>query len=355
MSTGTPNGSANGQAADLPEIRPPDGSDFWDTAIVGGGPGGMGAALYAARALMKTILVDRTVLGGALLLTEHIANYAGFPEGVGGFELAQRMEAQIRNYDVDIRMLEVGAVEFDAQTPRFFRLVTADGIIRTRTIIMAAGNTARKLPAKGAEEFFGRGVSTCAVCDGAFYRDRAVAVVGGGDSAVEEGLFLTRFASEVHIIHRRDEFRAEKIFQREAEKNPKIHIHFNRVVTEVLGDQFVTGVTMADTVTGGVEHLPVEGVFVYIGSTPNSAFIKVPVAKDSAGYLIANKRTQTNIPGFFAIGDVVSGSRRQVAISVGEGCIAALEAENYITELERHVVEPAPSAAAVEAGAAAPK
>lgn len=317
-------------------ILAPGGALYWDTIIIGGGPGGMGAALYAARALMSTLLLDRTVLGGALLLTEHIANYAGFPEGVGGFELAQRMEQQIRAYDVDIRMLEVSALESDDLDERMFRLVTPAGIARAKTVILAAGNTARRLSAPGADEFFGRGVSTCAVCDGAFYRNKAVAVIGGGDSALEEGLFLTRFASEVHIVHRRDEFRAEKIFVKEATEHPKVHFHLNRIVKEVRGTDMVTGLLLEDTTNPGqTEELAVDGVFVYIGSTPNSGIVQVPVERDEGGYIIANKRTQTNLPGLFAIGDVVSGSRRQVAISVGEGCIAALEAENYLHELKR--------------------
>jgi len=327
-------------------ILAPNGEQYWDTIIIGGGPGGMGAALYAARALMSTLLLDRTVLGGALLLTEHIANYAGFPEGVGGFELADKMEKQIRAYDVDIRMLEVSTVEHDDAQPAYFKVTTDTGIARAKTVILAAGNTAKRLDAIGADEFFGRGVSTCAVCDGAFYRNKPVAVVGGGDSAVEEGLFLTRFASEVHIIHRREEFRAEKIMVREAMANPKIHLHMNRVVSEVQGAEFVKGVQLIDTVTNApAEILPVDGVFIYIGSTPNSQIVQLPVDRDAAGYIIANKRTQTSIPGAFAIGDIVSGSRRQVAISVGEGCVAALEAEAYIHEMKRHATAVATAAA----------
>jgi len=327
-------------------ILAPNGEQYWDTIIIGGGPGGMGAALYSARALMSTLLLDRTVLGGALLLTEHIANYAGFPEGVGGFELAQRMEQQIRNYDVDIRMLEVTSVTHDDLDPSAFKVVTNDGVARCWTLILAAGNTARRLDAPGADEFFGRGVSTCAVCDGAFYRNRPVAVVGGGDSALEEGLFLTRFASEVHIIHRRDEFRAEKIFVREAQEHPKIQLHLNRVVGEVRGEETVKSLQLIDTLTQQpAEDLAVDGVFIYIGSTPNSGIVQLPIDRDSAGYIIANKRTQTSIPGCFAIGDIVSGSRRQVAISVGEGCVSALEAEAYLTELRRHQ-QPSTSVAA---------
>ncbi|MEO7993124.1 MAG: FAD-dependent oxidoreductase [bacterium] len=322
--------------ATLPPILPPRDGDYWDVVIVGGGPGGMGAALYAARALMTTLLIDRTVLGGALLMTEHIANYAGFPEGVGGFDLADRMEKQIRAYEVDIRMQDVAAIESDDREPQYFKITTSEGIVRAKTVIMAAGNTARELPAIGAKEFFGRGVSTCAVCDGAFYRNRPVAVVGGGDSAVEEGLFLTRFASEVHIIHRRDEFRAEKIFVREAEAHPKIKLHMNRIVTEVAGEETVKSVKTLDALTKlPAEEVMVDGVFVYIGSTPNSSILKVPVERDGGGYIVADKRTQTSQPGLFAIGDVVAGSRRQVAISVGEGCVAALEVEAYLHELHR--------------------
>ncbi len=300
-----------------------------DVTILGSGPAGLTAALYAARAQLKPLVVAGDTLGGQVSLTYEIENYPGFPEPLGGQELVERFQQQAERFGA--RILFDTAVEVDL-SERPFRIKTYGEEFRTKALIIATGASARKLNVPGEKEFTGRGVSYCATCDGFFFKDQRVVVVGGGDSALEEALFLTRFAREVYIVHRRDQLRAGKILQQRAFANEKIQFIWNTVVEEILGDEKVRAVRLKDVKTGEVQEFPTDGVFIFIGHDPNSALFRGQLEMDERGYLIVDRRMHTSVPGVFAAGEIADPVFRQVVISAGMGAMAAMEAEKYLAE-----------------------
>ncbi len=300
-----------------------------DLVIIGGGPGGLAAGLYASRAKMDTLLLEKAAYGGQMLTTFNIENYPGFPEGIGGFELADLMKKQTDLYGLQIQTTEVKAVAKDGD---IFNLDTSEGTLRSRTVIVSTGADPDKLGVPGEEKLAGRGVSYCATCDGALYRERIVAVAGGGDSAIEEALFLTRFADRVHVIHRRDELRATPLSQERAFANEKIVFEYNTVVKEILGEDEVTELLLEDVNTGKTRKLAAAGVFIYVGITPQSSFLENMVEMNEGGYIKTDLTMSSSVPGLFAIGDVRAESVRQVATAVGDGVTAAIYIYKYLEE-----------------------
>ncbi len=310
-----------------------------DVVIIGSGPAGWTAAIYAARARLEPLVFEgapsrEMIPGGQLMFTTEVENYPGFPEGVDGQSLMMDMRAQAERFDT--RIITEDIVEVDAST-RPFLLRSSDGMeVRARTVIVATGARANWLGLENEERLAqsGGGVSACAVCDGALpaFRDQVLAVVGGGDSAMEEATYLSKFASEVVIIHRRDTFRASPIMAERALDNPRIRVEWNTIVTDVLGDDFVTGLRLQDTVTGEEREMEVGGFFLAIGHTPNTAFLKDVVELDETGYILTPTpwRTETTVEGIYAAGDVMDSYYRQAVTAAGTGCMAALEAERYL-------------------------
>jgi thioredoxin reductase (NADPH) len=309
------------------EAREPD--PIYDLIILGGGPAGLTAAIYAGRARLKTLLLAGSLPGGQPANTDLVDNFPGFPDSIDGPELAQRFQKQAERFGTQIKMDIVTGVDFSSHP---FTVRTYSGACRGRTVIVATGAEARRLGVPGEDKFFGRGVSACATCDGFFYRDKRATVVGGGDSAVIEAMFLTRFASQVTLIHRRDELRATKINQERAFENPKLRFLWDSVVDEVLGDQTVTGVRVRHVKTGETSVIETEGVFVYVGMDPRTDMFAGQLELDQQGYIVTNHRQQTNVPGVFAAGDVQDPLYRQVVVAAGTGAIAAMEAEKFLGE-----------------------
>ena len=299
--------------------------------IIGSGPAGLTAALYTARANLSPLVFTGNEIGGQVSITNEVENYPGFPEGLTGPELVERFQKQAERFGARIEYAEVTEVDFDAQP---FRVKAYDAEYQARAIIIATGASPRKLNVPGEAELTGRGVSYCATCDGFFFRDKEVVVVGGGDSALEEGVFLTKFASRVRIIHRRDQLRAGYALQQRAMRNEKIEFIWDTVVTAINGDDAVESVQIKNVKTNEVSTLPTEGVFIYIGHYPNSALFKGKLEMDEHGYLITDRHTRTSVPGVFAAGEIADPVFRQVVTSAGEGCKAAIEVEKYLAELE---------------------
>ncbi len=298
--------------------------------IVGGGPAGLAAALYTARMDLKTVVVDRGPLGGQLLNTELIEDYPGF-ESILGAELATKMGDHARKFGVEIRDFDpVKEIDVDGTT-KVVRLESGEEL-RAPALILAAGGLPRYLQVPGEKEYWGRGVSYCAVCDGAFFKGQELAVVGGGDAAVEEGDFLTRYASKVHILHRRSELRAQPILVERARANGKIDFIFDAKVTEISGDDKVQLVRYQQN--GQVKELPVGGVFIFVGFVPNSGLLKVHVEHDDAGYIVTDRNMQTSVEGIWAVGDVRAQLTKQIATAVGDGTTAAVAASAYISSLK---------------------
>jgi thioredoxin reductase (NADPH) len=311
-------------------ISPEKKSEAYETVIIGAGPAGLTAAIYTSRAQIHTLLIEKLGAGGQAAATDHIENYPGFPEGVNGFELSQKMEEQALKFGARIENAEVMKVEKNTASG-LFQIKTDGKTYETRSIILAAGTCPKKLGIKGEDSFIGRGISFCATCDGAFYKDKTVAVIGGGDSALDEGLFLTRFAKKVYIIHRRDKLRAVKILQKRALENPKIEIIWNTIVEEVIGDTKIRQLRIQDLIDCESRILDVDGMFLYIGINPNTTIIE-GVNKDNQGYIITDEAMLTSIPGVFAAGDCRKTPLRQVVTAVGDGAIAAYSAEKFLDE-----------------------
>jgi thioredoxin reductase (NADPH) len=302
-----------------------------DVIIIGSGPAGYTAALYTARAQLAPLVFEGTAFGGALMTTTEVENFPGFRDGITGPELMDQMREQALRFGADLQMEDVESVSLDGPVKS---VVTADGQTRrARAVILAMGAAARYLGVPGEQELLGRGVSSCATCDGFFFREQDIAVVGGGDSAMEEALFLTRFARSVTLVHRREEFRASKIMLERARANDKITFLTNQIVTAVEGQETVTGLKLRHTVTGEETTLPVTGVFVAIGHEPRSELVRDVLDVDPDGYvLVKGRTTSTSLDGVFAAGDLVDRTYRQAVTAAGSGCAAAIDAERWLAE-----------------------
>ena len=304
-----------------------------DVVIVGSGPAGYTAAIYAARAqLNPVILAGSVTAGGALMNTTEVENYPGFVEGIMGPELMTQMQDQAERFGADILYEDVTALELEGDVKR---ITTSDDVYEARTVIISTGSEYRHLGVDGEERLSGHGVSYCATCDGFFFKDQDIVVVGGGDSAMEEATFLTRFARSVTVVHRRDELRASAVMAKRAQEDPKISFAWNSRVVELHGEDSLTGVTLEDTVTGDRRRLEATGLFVAIGQVPRSELVADVLELDEAGYIKVEVPSQrTRIPGVFACGDVADPTYQQAITAAGSGCRAALDAEHYLTTLQ---------------------
>ena len=304
--------------------------DLRNVIVIGSGPAGFTAALYAARANLAPLVLKGLEAGGQLMLTTDVENYPGFADGLLGPELMDQMEKQAARFGAEILPVHVTDVDL---SERPFVVRAGDQEWRGRTIIVATGATARWLGVPGEEKLRGRGVSACATCDGFFFRDRELVVVGGGDTAMEEATFLTKFASKVTIVHRREEFRASKVMSARALANPKVDVIWNTTVAEVHGDDAVSGVTLNDVRTDESRTFAADGLFVAIGHDPNTALFRGKLALDDEGYItVTEPRTATSVPGVFAAGDVTDRTYRQAVTAAGQGCKAAIDAERFLED-----------------------
>lgn len=303
--------------------------NVYQLIILGGGPAGLTAGIYAARNKVNTLLIEKAIPGGLITMADWVENYPGFPEGISGLDLALNMQKQAEKFGLKIIIDDVtGLVLQDAQ-----KIVkTAGGSFSAKALIIACGSDRINLNVPGEKEFTGRGVSYCATCDAAFFRDRAVAVVGGGDSAIAEALHIAKFASTVTVIHRRDHLRAVRIMEDKARAQPKIRFLWNSTVSAVEGKEQVNQLRLVDVITGQKSVLPVSGVFVSIGQRPNTGFLKGIVPLDASGYVITNEKMETAVPGVLAAGDIRSNSIRQTISAAGDGATAVIFADRYIGE-----------------------
>jgi thioredoxin reductase (NADPH) len=302
----------------------------YDLVIIGGGPAGLTAAIYAGRAAIKPLVLSGGMPGGQISSTNLVENFPGFPGGVNGFDLALAFQQQAEHFGAEIVQEAVHKVDFSV---RPFIVETHEQAYRARSAIIATGAFPRRLGVPGERTFFGRGVSTCATCDGFLFKDKRVAVIGGGDSAIDEGLFLTKFAREVIVVHRRDQLRASKQLQERAFANPKMRFVWDSIVEEVLGEETVSGVRVRNVKTDETEVIETSGVFVYIGLIPATRIFEGQIALDPAGYVIADDHQRTSVPGVFAAGDVQNPDFRQCVVAAGAGAAAAIEAERYLSAL----------------------
>lgn len=302
---------------------------IYDTVIIGGGPAGLTAALYAARGGLSVLLLERLSAGGQMAEAVQIDNYPGFENGINGFDLAEKMKAGAVRFGCEFREGEVSGAELSGEIKKIY----ADGCeISARTVIIAAGAEHKKLGLPDEERLIGKGVSYCASCDGAFYRGKDVAVIGGGNSAVSDALLLSKFCRRVHLIHRRDTLRAEKIYESALEKAGNIELHFNRRLTAISGADRVSGAVISPTDGGKSEEIPCCGIFISIGRAPLTEPFKNMTATDGSGYIIASETTETNIPGVFAAGDVRTKPLRQIVTAAADGATAAYLAQKYCSE-----------------------
>jgi thioredoxin reductase (NADPH) len=304
---------------------------MWDVVVVGAGPGGLGAALYTARAELSTLVIDKQFVGGLIALTHEVENYPAI-ERASGMELAQLMEAQVRKFGAEFIFKDVLRVDPLADEPGF-SLSLGDGRqLKAWSVVIASGSAPRRIPAAGEREYYGRGVSYCATCDAAFFRNKEIAVVGGGESAFQEGLFLTHFGSKVTLIHRRPGFRATELAIKRARAKPNWAEKIGYTIEEIVGEAQVTGLRLRNVHTGEMEEFPVDGVFGFIGYEPASAFAKHLIATDEEGYIITDRNLRTSVSGIWAAGDIVQGAKKQMVISAGNGATAAMDIREYLAE-----------------------
>ena len=308
-----------------------EGPRTYEVIIIGGGPAGMTAGLYTTRSRLNTLLIELSLFGGQMTTTELVENYPGFPDGINGSDLSQLMEKQAKRFGLETIHQEVLEVKLEGGQ-KIVR--TNESNYCTEALIISSGTEYRKLGIPGEEAFIGKGVSFCATCDGAFFRDSRVVVVGGGDSALTEALFLTKFASEVTIIHRRDALRATKIYQERTSANPKIKFLWNSVIQEIKGGKVVQSILVKNIKTNKVEELQTEGVFLFVGILPKTQFLKGLVQMDEGGYILTNEKCETSVKGIFAAGDCRKKLLRQITTAVGDGATAAFAAEKYLEEKE---------------------
>ena len=301
---------------------------LYDLVIVGGGPGGLSAGVYAMRAGLKTILVEKGVAGGQVAMSDSVENYLGF-EKISGYELSQKFIQHVQSYGMEILQEEVVALEPGLEY-HSVRLANGD-LLRTQTIILATGGSPRKLEIPGEDEYYGKGVSYCGVCDGFFFRDKTVVVVGGGDTAAEEALYLAKLAKQVYLVHRRDALRASMILQQRVKEECKIEVLWNTVVTEIkANEEGVNAVQLQDTQTGDQQELPTDGVFIFIGFVPNNQLVPAGTKMDADGYVVTNEKCETNMPGIYVIGDLREKYAKQIVVAAADGCTAALVAAYYV-------------------------
>jgi thioredoxin reductase (NADPH) len=304
----------------------------YELVIIGGGPAGLTAGLYAARGGLNVIMIEKIVPGGQVIITDLIENYPGFSEGISGPDLVQKMTEQVKRFDLNIENNEVISVDF---TEPVKKITLNDKTITSHTVIIATGASPKKLGIPGEDIFFGKGISSCATCDGPFFKDRVVAAVGGGDTAVQESLFLTKFVKKVYLIHRRNKLRAAAILQNRAFSNEKIEMVWDSVLTDIGGLTHVENITVQNVKTGDKKQLSVDGCFIWVGTIPNTQFLADSVKLDEYGFIIADLNMETSVPGVFTAGDVRNTPLRQVVTAVGDGAIAAISAENYIENIKR--------------------
>ena len=305
--------------------------DIFDVIILGGGGAGLTAGLYTSRANLSTLLLEKLMPGGQIASTALVENYPGFPDGILGPEIAQRMEAQASRYGTRVEYEEVRSV---SKKDGFFQIGTSEKQYKAKGIILALGAEYRALGLENEKEFTGKGVSYCATCDGAFFKGKEVVVVGGGDSALQEGLFLTRFATQVTIVHRRDKLRASPILQERAKKDPKVRFICDTVAEKIEGKIKLEGVVLKNLKTQAVTPFKTDGLFIFIGHEPNSAVVKGVVAMDEKGYVITDENYQTSVPGIFAAGEVRKGAVKQLVSACGEGCGAALALQDFLEKAQ---------------------
>jgi thioredoxin reductase (NADPH) len=303
--------------------------DIYEVIIVGGGPAGLTAGLYSSRAGLTSILIEKGIFGGQITYAEHVENFTGFPQGISGQELGEKMHEQARKHGLKILTAEVTGLEMQGE----MKLVkTTEGDYTGRTVIMAGGAVRRKLGVEGETRLTGRGVSYCAVCDSAFFRDQRVAVVGGGDTAITEALHLAKFASNITIIHRRDQLRAGHVLQEKLRSEPKIDFLWDTTVTAIEGADMVERIKLLNVKTGQGAEMEVSGVFVSVGTNPDTEYVKTILPLDESGYIITNEKMETPVPGIFAAGDIRHNSARQAITAAGDGATAAIYAQKYLTE-----------------------
>ncbi|WP_031513906.1 thioredoxin-disulfide reductase [Desulfofalx alkaliphila] len=302
-----------------------------DLVIIGGGPAGLTAGLYAARGALNTLIIERGMPGGQAAATERVENYPGFPDGIDGPDLSMKMAEQAQRFGCEIIYSDVDKLELHEKG---FKITYSDEEVIAKAVIVATGAKPKFIGVKGEQEFHGKGVSYCATCDGAFFRDGTLAVIGGGDAAVEEAMFLTKFAAKVYIVHRRGQLRATKILQQRAFDNPKIEFVWHSVLTEIKGQEKVTGIEVKDVRTNELSEIKVDGVFIYVGTEANSDLIKDLVQLDERGYVITQEDTGTGVPGLYVVGDLRQKPLRQVITAAADGAIAAAQVEKYLASLE---------------------
>jgi thioredoxin reductase (NADPH) len=301
---------------------------MYDVVIIGGGPGGLTAGIYAMRAALKTILIEKAVAGGQVALSDGVENYPGF-ESITGYELSQKFLQHAQSYGMEFVQEEVVAVEPGLD---FHSVKLANGsVLKTHTVILATGGSPRKLGVPGEDEYYGKGVSYCGVCDGFFFRDKTVVVVGGGDTAAEEALYLAKLAKQVYLAHRRDALRASMILQQRVKDECKIEVLWNTIVTEIkANNEGVNTVSLQDTQTNEQRELSTDGVFIFIGFVPNNQLVPAGIKMNADGYVITNEKCETNMPGIYVVGDLREKYAKQIVVAAADGCTAALVAAHYV-------------------------